>query len=281
MTYVVEEILKTHKILIHMEPCAMHGIALVKNRVGSVKSITAALVSFTKWLRVSANHDAFAKALIESVRATLVIRSTPKLDEHRSRAQAFIDLLFGGAASSYLWKKDRHGNQVKKSLLTDLEEVLQYCSFDVGGPASVFWNSVEEGSDEHLVLGMAVGSKLYNSREQGIERVGAAFHNFFCGRTWVVANEARWTHIGLTSRRWLIGLLFGRSLVEALKTRTRSFKTRRRFFKKRPCSFGTQTRFFKTRTQFCKTRTRFFKKRTRLFKMPLRTRFFKTRTRFY
>ena len=85
--------------------------------------------------------------------------------------------------SSYLWKEDRHGNQVKKSLLTDLEEVLQYCSFDVGGPAFVFWNSVEEGSDEHLVLGMAVGSKLYNSHEQCIERVGAAFHNFFCGRT--------------------------------------------------------------------------------------------------
>jgi len=40
--------------------------------------------------------------------------------------------------SSYLWKKDRHGNQVKKSLLTDLEEVLQYCPFDVGGPAFVF-----------------------------------------------------------------------------------------------------------------------------------------------
>ena len=205
----------------------------------------------------------------------------PKLDEHRSRAQAFIDLLFGGAASSDLWTQDRHGNQVKKGLLTDLEEVLQYCSFDVGGPAFVFWNSVEEGSDEHLVLGMAVGSKLYNSREQCIERVGAAFHNFFCGRTWVVANEARWTHIGLTSRRWLIGLLFRRSPVEALKTRTRSFKTRTRFFKKRPCSFGTQARFLQTQTQLCKTRMQFFKKRTRLFKMPTRTRFFKTRMRCY
>ena len=38
-----------------------------------------------------------------------------------------------------------------------------------------------------------------------------------CDRSWVVPCESRWTHIGQTLRRWFVGQLGGRVLVESLK----------------------------------------------------------------
>lgn len=219
MFHVIEHVLKAKNMLFNAELCGMHGVALVKNRVMQLKKLTSALVSFTRWLRVSANHVDFERQLVDFVRSGVEVRNERRPDLHREFSAAMLSHVFGGSDSGYLWKwSSAEKRHVKTSLLRDLEGLVSFISF---GPDArkpfVFYNYVEPGSDDAECLGKSPGSKIFASTSDCADRVSLAVVAIFCSRSWMVAAESRWTHAGITLRKWFLGLLCGRALVESLK----------------------------------------------------------------
>ena len=64
---------------------------------------------------------------------------------------------------------------------------------------------VVEGSDEHLVGGLAVGGPCSNGPEQAVTKVATAVSRFLFGSAWRVTDVERWLQCGHLLARFLMG----------------------------------------------------------------------------
>ena len=203
-------------LLIHVEPCALHGIALVKSRAKVSRSVAAALFSFTRWVRISKNHEALAMALYKVIESRLTVRQEARPAELRQRGEALVKALYGEFESEHFWKKNKTGEAYKTTLLTNLEDICKVHDFGSADPF-VFWNSVAEGSDDHVVSGKRIGATVTRDRKEMVNRIARPMLDFLSGNAWVAATESRWTNFFRVLRRFTIVCAANRLLLEALK----------------------------------------------------------------
>jgi hypothetical protein len=205
-------------IFIHVEPCALHGVALVKSRAPSAKNIVSALHSFSRWVRIEKNISALTDRMSEIITSSLKVRRAQRPPEIQQRGLKVIELLYGDLQTSeYLWRIDkRTQRKVKTRLHEELEALIGVVDFAGKGGAFVHWNYVEESSDDHRILDKPVGSSVCSSREESATRVAIPLLNFLVGRSWVTFTESRWTSVFCVLRRFTIGLAANRVLKDGL-----------------------------------------------------------------
>jgi hypothetical protein len=183
-----------HRILVHTEPCGLHGMAIVKSRSPPLKRMGAAFYSFTRWLRVYGNVDGLTVAIHHLLEGHVEVRDEQRPPHMKRHALALIESLFGPLDAPFLWTFDkRRGIKVKTQFhldLLSLADTLEFCTPGDDG-SFVFYNRVSADSDAHLVRGLAVGAKIFETSQECSDQVVAVVLNFFTGRGWLDATESR------------------------------------------------------------------------------------------
>jgi hypothetical protein len=174
-------VLQSPQLSIHLEPCALHGVAITKTRAAVMKTAAAALCSFTRWLRVERNMGALTTQIVRIVSDAVEVRREPRPLDAVSKGAMLIDVLYAGSDSLYLWH-GRRGQTVRSSLLEDLQRLFSVVDVDTSDQWIV-GGFVSEDSDAHLVEGRPVGSRLFESGEAGVEAVVVAVLSFVTGRS--------------------------------------------------------------------------------------------------
>lgn len=120
---------------LHVEPCGLHGVALVKNKSPSSKQIMSALYSFTKWVRVGKNIEGLSSQIATLIKNNLHVRRAPRPQGARSRSLHMLEVLYGKLEDSeYMWHDSKkHQRKVKSSLLEDLESFLEVSELEATG----------------------------------------------------------------------------------------------------------------------------------------------------
>ena len=65
-------------------------------------------------------------------------------------------------------------------------------------------------------MGIEVGSPCCDCAEDAGDRLGTAGHNVFCGQSWPIGADSRWTHLTDTLRRIVVGEVANRILPTSL-----------------------------------------------------------------
>jgi hypothetical protein len=85
-------------MVFHADPCALHGMDLVKALAAPVKAIMSALYSLTRWLRVSKNRAQDSSYAI--VARSLEVEFAERSGHCRDDGLHLIGLLYGDLESS-------------------------------------------------------------------------------------------------------------------------------------------------------------------------------------
>lgn len=202
--------------LFWMEPCAAHGVSLVKCRAKVMKDLSAALYSMTRWMRIAHNQDMLVNSMKRKLSDLVVVLDRPRPDGDREESLGMVELIYGSMTSSFLWRKTATGKE-KTQFHQDLEELCNLMNLH-GTSTQIFtWNRVAEGSHEHIDLGLPVGAKIYADDAVCKDKVINAILKLMFGRAWVAATLSRWTNVGTTIRRCLLGVLCGKILPETIE----------------------------------------------------------------
>jgi len=135
----------------HGEPCACHGIALVKGRSSSCKKIAGAAAGFAKLMRDSATENALRDTLIELVHNRLVRKYEPRPAILADRAEQLIQELYGSEDDEYLYRTTKSGERVAGPLLRVLRDLFKFVDLDPDSEDLIHWCSVIPGSPEDVV----------------------------------------------------------------------------------------------------------------------------------
>ena len=106
---------------------------------------------------------------------------------------------------------------VKTPMHLEIQVVMHLVDLDSTSPSLNFYNSVTVDSDDHLVDGKTGGARVFENREPCVQRVITPLLDFLSGRRWVDAVESRWTNVGVTARRLLVGVAAANTLPTALE----------------------------------------------------------------
>ena len=203
-------------VLPFVEPCAAHGVALVRGRSSAAKDIVSVSHTLSACFRQWRFAQAFRDALLSVVGSEIQVKRQRRPDAAKERADKMIEMLFGDESSDYLFKTTADGCRVPTSFYADLLAVAEVC--DLGSPPGdpwVGWCFVEEGSPEHLA-GAAVGDACCDSEASHVEKVAVALLNVLLHQQWLQSAAARWTYVGQTLRKIALGMLANRVLPKAL-----------------------------------------------------------------
>jgi hypothetical protein len=203
-------------LLPFVEPCAAHGVALVRGRSAAAKDIVAVSHTLAACFRQWRFAQAFRDALLSVVRSEIKVRREmrPAVVEHRARQM--LELLFGGEGDDYLFRVAADGSRVPTAFYTDLLAVADV--IDLGAlPADwwIHWCYVVEGSPEHAA-GASIGSACCVSEDAAVEKLAIPLLNVLLHRQWSQSDVARWTYVGQTLRKIALGMLAHRVLPKAL-----------------------------------------------------------------
>ena len=213
-----ESELRQGNLLFWMEPCAAHGISLVKGRPKIMKDLSAAMYSMTRWMRISHNQELFARALKDKLSSLVVVLDQSRPANDRAESLNMIELIYGSLNSSFLWRKcHKTGQLLKSPFHRDLVDLCNVINLQGTSTTIYTWNRVARGSYEHETLGLKVGGKIFSSDAEAKDKVIAAVLNILVFRAWVTATVSRWTNVGATWRRSLLGVLMGRSLPSSIE----------------------------------------------------------------
>lgn len=209
--YLVDQIDRMpSKVLGHCEPCAAHGLALVKGRATFGQKIAGAANSLSKLLRTAGFAGALRDALAQVVADELIVKREPRPPMFQERAERFFQTLFGGGGDAYLRKRSRRGVFNESQLYRDIKALMAVV--DVGSGELVHWCwSESEGHADGCAGGPCCGT-----REEAIERVLIPLMNFLLQASWEVAALSRWTHVGKLVKRALVGCMCCKLLPKAL-----------------------------------------------------------------
>ena len=233
-----ESELRRGNLLFWMEPCAAHGISLVKGRPKIMKDLGAAMYSMTRWMRISHNQELFARALKDKLSSLVVVLDQSRPANDRAESLNMIELIYGSLNSSFLWRKcHKTGQLLKSPFHRDLVDLCNVINLQGTSTTIYTWNRVARGSYEHETLGLKVGGKIFSSDAEAKDKVIAAVLNILVFRAWVTATVSRWTNVGATWRRSLLGVLMWRSLPSSIEDVKLGLKLAERF-RNSPCTFG-------------------------------------------
>ena len=205
-------------ILPWCELCAAHGVALVKTKAAMVKSLSAALCSFTLWTKVSRNIEVLEAELSDQIALNFEIRRSHCPEEFAETGERLITAIWGGKDSSALWRWDaKLGCNVETPLQGDLKAMCRVCTFGKGGgPVWVHFCYVTAGSPENIA-GRPVGSRCCSSTKEAVNKVAVLVKNLCTGRAWAEAKMARWTNVGSANRRFVFLSAAGDILIKSLR----------------------------------------------------------------
>ena len=205
-------------VLVHLEPCLLHGIAIIKDRFCGHQTINRASISLSRWLRTSSKHDDLFRALNSQMRVHLEIVNAERHEGAEDAAFQIIRHIYVHSAESFLWVySKRQRKMIKSPLAQQLGQICHMVDF-VSKPGSLlFYNKVGGRSREHLELGMPVGSHVFASADVAADQVATCILEFLSGRRWERAIEGRWTHLCSVQRKFLICCLLGNILPRALR----------------------------------------------------------------
>lgn len=210
--YIFDQIVKMPpNVLGHLEPCAAHGLHLVKERAPYGKNMASAANSLSKLLRTPSFAGVLQDALARLVERELIVKHKPRPKIFCERAERFFNAVFGSSDESdaYLLRRDREGDLHDSQLAGDIKELVAVV--DIGSTEIVHWchSPCSAGSGQEV-------APCCVSREESVERVLLPIINFVFGSCWEVAALSRWTHVSKLLKRALIGCMCYNLLPRAL-----------------------------------------------------------------
>ena len=208
-------------LLPHIEPCALHGIHLVKCRAIGAKKLLTTMSSLGCLMRQWRFSNKLRDEILSLVEQKLCVKREPRPDGCSARVDLLVDLLLnkGGhlASDEWLYKTNKDGTKVKGQLLLDIEAMAAAVDFgSMQTDEIVHYCYVQEGDEKHA-LGVAPGDPCCESREEAVEKVALPLIQWFCHRSWEQSAENRWTKSVSLLRKVLTGILAQRVLPECLK----------------------------------------------------------------
>lgn len=205
-------------LLLFVEPCAAHGLALIKNRPNENKVFIASTHSFSALMRQWRVSSALRDQIVHVVKSHLKIERTPCSDAVVDRNHRLVAALYGPEDANFLQRVGRDGTKTKSSLAADLDAIRAVCDMDAkSGPEGLVHHCfVGEGSAEHL-RGLPLGSACCSSRSESVDKVAVALVNFLLHRPWDRSSENRWTYVLNTLRKLAIGYACKQILPYALR----------------------------------------------------------------
>ena len=205
-------------LLLFVEPCAAHGLALIKNRPTENKVFIASTHSFSALMRQWRVSQALRDQIVELVKLHLKIERTPCSDAVVDRNHRLVTALYGPEDANFLQRVGRDGTKTKSRLASDLDAIRAICDMDAkSGPEGLVHHCfVCEGSAEHL-RGRPLGSACCSSRSESVDKVAVALVNFLLHRPWDRSSENRWTYVLNTLRKLAVGYACKQVLPHALR----------------------------------------------------------------
>jgi hypothetical protein len=89
-------------VLPFVEPCAAHGVALVRGRSSAAKDIVSVSHTLSACFRQWRFAQAFRDALLSVVGSEIQVKRQRRPDAAKERADKMIEMLFGDESSDYL-----------------------------------------------------------------------------------------------------------------------------------------------------------------------------------
>lgn len=204
-------------ILPWCELCGAHGAALVKAKSPLVKGLSAALCSFTHWMRFSKNVDVLTAEIRFQISQNFEVRRAPCTEEFKQPGMRLIKAIYGGEQSSALWRWDeKRGRFVETPFLCDLQGLCSVTTFGGDGPAWVRHCYVTEDPPEAR-SGQQVGVACCRSSAESIQKIADQVLNLCAGRAWQVAHLQRWTNVSSVCRRFAMLSAAGNILIGSLR----------------------------------------------------------------
>ena len=212
------------RLLPHLEPCALHGVHLVKCRPSASRDTVAATSALAVLMRQWRFTTGMRNAIFQHVSSVLRVECAPRPEALRARAVEVIDALWGHEQQPWLYHTTADGCIAPKELLRDLENMAAAVDFGSSTHDCItHYCCVVEGSAEHAA-GKRVGSPCCSGRPESVEKVSVALVNWICHRAWDQVAASRWTKVGISLRRVLSGFLAQRVLPECLRAMQTSWK---------------------------------------------------------
>ena len=202
-------------VFFHVEPCAAHGVALVKSRPGGPKEVLVGASTFSALMRQWRFSTALRDELIKLVSSKLRVVTEPRPHEHLERNWNLVRLLYGDPDSEYLHKTRKSGERVKTGLLQDIEALVDAVSLGHFGPdALCHW--CDDGTGIQDAEHRSAGRPCCNSRDESVSKVVVPILNLLAHRPWAQSAENRWTYVLTTLKKWALGCLCHKLLPEAV-----------------------------------------------------------------
>ena len=190
-----------------IEPCAAHGVALVKSRLCLDNAMYPMASVFSSLMRGWRFASALRDSVIIIVGANLVIERSEMPPEVEQHSQRLIEVLWGeGADSPMLYTTNAQGQRVPTTFHEELKQLASVCKLGLGVDVSQLTHHcwVVAGSDAHKA-GAAVGAPCCQSRQEAVEKVVAAFANVVLHRPWTRSCQSRWTAVVGLLRKLCVG----------------------------------------------------------------------------
>ena len=209
-------------ILPHFEPCALHGVSLVKCRAKGGKALIAAMASLGCLMKQQRFAGQLRLEILHQVGSRLRVVRAPRPAGCSARAERLARILFAADTDDWLHRTSSSGERYKSQLLLDLEALCAAVDFGSVAEELTHYCCVQEGDAAHAA-GATPGDACCRSREESVEQVAAPLIQWFCHKSWEQSDN-RWTKSVNLLRRVLTGCLAQRILPESLRGMQTSWK---------------------------------------------------------
>ena len=199
-----------HRVLPHIEPCALHAVNLVKCRATGGKALFTAMASLGCLMRQWRFSNGLRDQIHHHVSRRLRVVRAPRPDGCSARAENLARTLFAEDSDDWLYKKGSSGERTKSQLLEDIEAMV--AAVDFGSAASediIHYCYAQEGDASHGE-GASPGAPCCRDREESVAKVSQPLIHWFCQRSWEQSAESRWTKSVNLMRKVLTGCLVQR-----------------------------------------------------------------------
>ena len=195
------------KLSLHMEPCNIHGGALVKARSDAGKKQCMGVSSFAKLTRDHRAGDALLRHVGLQVTPDRVrVVNGPITEAHKAWIQKVMLALFPrGQAEPVLYKKLKSGRVKRTRFHNELVAILSVVDVEAlhrrmrdgeaGADAKMFLHYCYTDAEMSALSGINVGAPCCQTESGPSQKVRGACQSWICGRAWKCGVESRWLHI--------------------------------------------------------------------------------------
>jgi hypothetical protein len=204
-------------VLPFLEPCAAHGIALVKSRPKTSKALVTNSHSLSGLMRQWRFANALRDVMVSIVGRRLKVLREPRPDAIAIASKQLVNMLYADGDVGFLHKVGKDGVLKKTSLAEDLDAISDV--FDLCSNRSdeiVHYCYVHANSPEHMA-GKRVGAACCEDMHSSIAKMAVPVINFLVHRAWSQSAESRWTNVLTTLKRMAVGYLCHRLLPESIR----------------------------------------------------------------